>query len=377
MNAPAFIPPSARDEAWRLSPLRGWDFATYSAPALPLITMPNKPDWADQHVALVNGAPSASHSLVAIEAAPDALGAAALTAPGGEGAFAAWAGETAQGILDLSTLGPTVLLSLYAAGEGVLAANWLRLRVPAGQEFTLVEELRGKGTHLLNTRLEILLDPGARLRHIRIQDQSLRGFSVGSVWVQAAKDAHYHSTAIALGAGFARHEIAVELLGGGARADLTSANLASNMRQGRGQHLDTTSYIHHAVADTQSNALTKSLLAKRGRAVFQGKIRVAPNAQKISGHQLSRGLMLSEQADLKVKPELEIFADDVVCSHGATIGVLDDTQLFYLRSRGIPEAQARQLLVQSFLAEVLEGIALAPVRQALDARLALWLETQT
>ena len=155
MNAPAFIPPSARDEAWRLSPLRGWDFATYSAPALPLITMPNKPDWADQHVALVNGAPSASHSLLAIEAAPDASGAAALTAPGGEGAFAAWAGETAQGILDLSTLGPTVLLSLYAAGEGALAANWLRLRVPAGQEFTLVEELRGRGTHLLNTRLEI------------------------------------------------------------------------------------------------------------------------------------------------------------------------------------------------------------------------------
>jgi Fe-S cluster assembly protein SufD len=132
--------------------------------------------------------------------------------------------------------------------------------------------------------------------------------------------------------------------------------------------------IDHAVPDCESHELFKNVLADKARGVFQGKIIVARDAQRTNGYQMSRGLLLSPGAEADTKPELEIYADDVKCSHGATVGALDDTSIFYLRSRGIPEGEAKALLVGAFVAEVLDQIDDETVRGALTTHVDKWLE---
>jgi Fe-S cluster assembly protein SufD len=123
------------------------------------------------------------------------------------------------------------------------------------------------------------------------------------------------------------------------------------------QHCDNTTVIDHLVPDTSCREVFKGVLADESRAVFQGKIKVHRNAQRSDGHQLSKALLLSDRAEIDAKPELEIYADDVKCSHGATAGELDRDALFYLRARGLPEARARLLLIESFLSEAVEEIS--------------------
>jgi Fe-S cluster assembly protein SufD len=139
------------------------------------------------------------------------------------------------------------------------------------------------------------------------------------------------------------------------------------------QHVDNTTVIDHACPQTTSRELYKGVLDGEARAVFQGKIVVRPDAQKISGHQANHTLLLSDAAEIDTKPELEISADDVKCSHGATAGALDEDALFYLRSRGIPESAARSILIEAFLGEVIDGIALAGLRDPLEYMVAEWM----
>jgi Fe-S cluster assembly protein SufD len=167
-----------------------------------------------------------------------------------------------------------------------------------------------------------------------------------------------------------RNEITVRLEGAGAECHLNGAYLM----RGR-QHCDNTTTIEHLVPETSCREVFKGVLDDEARAVFQGRIVVHPGAQKSNGHQLSKALLLSDRAEIDTKPELEIYADDVLCSHGATAGALDDEALFYLRSRGIPEAKARRMLIEAFLAEAINSIAAEGLCPALMSGVVAWLTT--
>jgi Fe-S cluster assembly protein SufD len=171
-----------------------------------------------------------------------------------------------------------------------------------------------------------------------------------------------------MGLGLARNEINVVYAGEGGKLDLSGAYLARD-----GEHIDTTLVVDHAVPRCESRELFKGVLDGHARGVFQGKIIVRPDAQKTDGKQMSQALMLSEDAEFDSKPELEIFADDVVCGHGTTSAELDPDLLFYCRSRGIPENEARALMIESFIGEAIDKVEHAELRTALTAFAMGWL----
>ena len=159
-----------------------------------------------------------------------------------------------------------------------------------------------------------------------------------------------------------RNHLAATFAGEGGKLDLAGCFLGRDA-----EHIDTTLVVDHAVPGCTSRELVKGVLADRARGVFQGKVIVRPDAQKTDGKQMAQALMLSEDAEFDSKPELEIFADDVVCGHGSTAAQLDDDMLFYLRSRGIPLAEARALLIESFVGEVFDKLEDEQLREALSA----------
>jgi Fe-S cluster assembly protein SufD len=169
----------------------------------------------------------------------------------------------------------------------------------------------------------------------------------------------------------ARAEIHTELTGPGATAHLNAAQLLTGV-----QHADLTSVVRHAAPHGTSRQTVKHVLAGRSRGVFQGRIEVARHAQKTDGYQMNQALLLSPDAEIDCKPELEIFADDVKCSHGATVGELDPEQLFYLRSRGIPDNEARAILVRAFLTEAIETVTHEAARGMLERAVGAWWERQ-
>lgn len=146
---------------------------------------------------------------------------------------------------------------------------------------------------------------------------------------------------------------------------------AAQLLGGR-QHADFTTVVSHDAPNCASRQTVKNVLTGRSRGVFQGKIEVARGAQKTDGYQMNQALLLSPDAEIDSKPQLEIYADDVKCSHGATVGELDDGQLFYLRSRGIPQPEARAMLVRAFLTEALDTVSHEPIRAVLEEAVALW-----
>jgi Fe-S cluster assembly protein SufD len=143
-----------------------------------------------------------------------------------------------------------------------------------------------------------------------------------------------------------------------------------------GQHADTTTFLDHAAPDCASRQTYKTVLAGRSRGVFQGKILVRQVAQRTDGYQMNQALLLSDDAEINAKPQLEIYADDVKCSHGATVGALDEAQLFYLRARGIPAGQARAMLIEAFLTEAIEGVTNPLAQAALAEAMAGWWEAE-
>jgi Fe-S cluster assembly protein SufD len=232
----------------------------------------------------------------------------------------------------------------------------------------LLESHLGDGNgRFANYGVELVLKSGARLEHVRLQAESPSALHVTSIGASIARDAEYRALYAALGAQLARVDVNVRLTAAGARARINNvAVLESGIA-------DTTTVMDHESAHTESRQLFKSVVGGRGRAVNQGRVTVRAGAVKSDSHQLFKALLLSTRAEADAKPELEIFADDVVCGHGTAIGALDEDALFYLRSRGIPEAEARGLLIRAFLEEALEGFGDAAVHEALwralDAKL--------
>ena len=192
---------------------------------------------------------------------------------------------------------------------------------------------------------------GATLDHIKLQLESATTQHLGLTCLSLGERADVNSMSLSLGGALSRLETHVLLDGEYGELGLSSIYLGKN-----NQHHDMTTRVAHEVANCNSRQIIRGVLDDKARGVFQGQVRVAPHAQKTDGQQMSRALLLSRDAEADAKPELEIFADDVVCSHGATVGELDETHLFYLRSRGIDEAEARAMLIDAFLIEAVAEI---------------------
>jgi Fe-S cluster assembly protein SufD len=216
------------------------------------------------------------------------------------------------------------------------------------------------------------LEKGAKLRHYRIQDNSVEAIYTQNTHVTQAADSTYEACVLTTGASLSRNQIHVELQGAGAEVYLSGLNLLTGA-----QHGDTTITIEHQAPHCHSNQLYKTIVDEKAHCVFQGKVHVHQIAQKTDGYQLSNALILSKAAIMDTKPELEIYADDVKCSHGSTTGKIDDAPLFYLRSRGLSEAQARMLLMQAFLGPVVDNIKDEKVQEIFGDLSLQWLERQT
>ena len=261
------------------------------------------------------------------------------------------------------------------ASDGAAFAVHPRLLVIAleGSEATLVESFGAVGgaSGFTDTVAEIDLGPGARLRHVRLQEEGAGASHIGLARVRLARDAAYNGFVVSAGARLSRTELRIALDGKGAECTLDGITLV----RGR-QHADITTDVAHASGHARSSQTFKAVLGDQARSVFQGRVFVAKDAQKTDAHQSNRNLLLSRGAHADSKPELIIHADDVKCSHGATVGDLDRDALFYLRARGIDEGTARALLIEAFVQETIEAIPADAVRARVERTVASWLASE-
>lgn len=264
---------------------------------------------------------------------------------------------------------PIQLLFLTAPTDGpILVQPRAYIVAETSASVTVVEQfasLAATEAHFTNAATEISVAPNARVAHIRLQQEaSETGFHIGRTHVRQERDSHYAGSAIAVGAKFSRHNVAVSLGG-----DLAEVQLHGLTVVGDDCLADTHSEIVHCCPNGTSSQLHKCLLDGRSRGVFNGKIFVPQAAQQTNAAQLNRNLLLSPKARIDTKPELQITADNVKCSHGATVSQLEADEVFYLRSRGLSEAAARHLLVDAFAAEILNYIPVPSLRDRLAATL--------
>jgi Fe-S cluster assembly protein SufD len=268
---------------------------------------------------------------------------------------------------------PVEVLHLGGLSDQAVAYHpRLLVLLEADSRAVLVEHFLGLGeqAYFANAATEIRVAEGARLDHIKVQGEGAEATHLASCHVWLDRQATFISFSLALGAQLSRNEVHVRLEGEGARCRVNGAYLMRGK-----QHCDNTTLIEHLKPDTSCREVFKGVLDDQSRGVFQGRIVVHRGADKTDGHQLCKTLLLSDRAEIDVKPELEIYADDVKCSHGATVGDIDEQALFYLRSRGIPEARARSLLIQAFLDEALDEVGIPALHEALLSRVAAWLGT--
>jgi Fe-S cluster assembly protein SufD len=225
-----------------------------------------------------------------------------------------------------------------------------------GAELTLIENQSADGG-FRNTGIEIVLGANARLTHVRFAGASPEAVQIEDVAVRVARDGVYRAHFFNGGAELSRLIVRMTLKDTGANADLSGVSVLGGQL-----HADVTTHVYHAAGETRSVQLFKHVAGGKSRAVYQGKITVAKGADKSDSRQTAKALLLGERAEADLKPELEIFADDVKCAHGAAVGDLDADSLFYLRARGIPENEARNMLLRAFLREVVDGIEYETVR---------------
>ena len=270
--------------------------------------------------------------------------------------------------------GAIEILHLAQPGTEPLAA-FPRAIIAAGAESraTVVERHFGPdgAAYFCNGVLAIDLAPEASLRHYRAQGEGDKAVHITTLRANIASGARLESFSLSLGGELARNDMAVNLNGDGAHITLDGAYLVDGRRI-----CDNTTVIEHKSRGTTARETFKGVLDDNARAVFAGRIHVHPDAQGTDGHQLSKALLLSDKAEIATKPELEIYADDVKCGHGATAGELAEDALFYLRARGIPELRARHMLIEAFVGEAVDGISDDAVRAQFRADIAQWLATR-
>ena len=312
--------------------------------------------------------------------AGDAALQAQLFAPGGADAMVALnsAMMTDGVVIDLAdgVMLKRPLHIVHIASGATPAAMFTRsiLRLGKQSGATLVESYlaaEGAGAYQVNDLLITAIGDQARLDHVRLTEDGREAFNISSAMVTLGAHAHFNTFGLTSGASVSRYQATIVFAGEGARVETNGVNLLN----GR-QHADTTLVMDHAVPNCGSREIFRAVVDDRAHSVFQGRIIVRPKAQKTDAKMMTRALLLSDEAEADNKPELEIFADDVTCGHGATSGALDESLLFYLRARGLPEKAAQALLIQAFVGEAIESIADDGLRDAAITAAQRWLEAR-
>jgi len=388
--------PTNRTEAWKYTNLRSLGSIAFAAPsaALEAVEIPRDSvaDIKGIEIVLVNGQLDESRSTLENLPAGLAITPLAKAIEWGNGAVKhALEDESAIDGLPLAALStagitggvlievaknadiakPIHIISIGSAGdEPVAFAPRNVVWVGASAKATLVESHVGvgEGSYFSNSVTHVTVEDEAVFHHYKLQNETRAAYHVAMTHVTCGEKVIYDNFALSCGAKLARNEIRGKLDGSEILYAVNGVYMAA-----ANQHLDNTTFIEHAKPNSQSREIYKGVLDENGRGVFQGKILVQRPAQKTDGYQMNRALLLSRKAEIDSKPELEIYADDVKCSHGATVGELDDDQLFYLKARGIAEHDARNMLIEAYLRDALEEIRMDSVAQAFGAKITDWL----
>lgn len=359
--------PTPRIEEWHytdLGPLTGQSFGLAEPAAADLEDL--LPD-AD-HLVYVNGRLDAAHSSAAQR--HQDLPAVAETGD----SVTALNGAFTSGGLDLrlergERLARPLQVLVVGVGGSAPAMTHQRHRIELGQnaEATVIFQFQGRSGGRLGTQvIEIGLAAGARLTLYRLQDEHADATLLTRIDARLGRDSSLQSVSVDSGSGLVRHDFNVDLAEPGAEAILSGL-----YQPAPGGHIDNHTRVVHSAPNGRSREYFRGVIDARAKAVFNGKVVVQPGAQKTDSEQHVANLLLSKKAEVNAKPELEIYADDVKCAHGATVGQLDDTALEYLRSRGIDAAAARALLLRAFATAVLERIGIPQLRRQAELRLGL------
>jgi len=262
---------------------------------------------------------------------------------------------------------------VHIASGGMPSAMFTRslLKLGNAASATLVESYiaaDGAKAYQVHDSLIISIGDKARLDHVRLIEDSREAFNISSASVTLGAKAHFNAFGLTSGSNVSRYQAVIAFAGEGSRVETNGVNLLN----GR-QHADSTLFLDHAVPNCESREIFRAVVDDRGHSVFQGRIIVRPDAQKTDAKMMTRALLLSDEAEADNKPELEIFADDVTCGHGATTGALDESLLFYLQARGLPEKEAQALLIQAFVGEAIESIASDGLRELAISAAQRWL----
>lgn len=249
----------------------------------------------------------------------------------------------------------------FAAAEGTAIFPHVVVIAESGSKATIVESYSSQARSFTNAAVQILVEDNAKLTHYRVQKDSAEAFNYGVTEVTLGKGS-YDSTNINLGGAISRHDIELKFTAEGGEAWVDGLYMLDGE-----QHSDTHSTIDHTVPNCLSHQTYKGVLNGRSRGVFNGKVFVRENAHGTDAQQQNKNLLLSNDARVDTKPQLEIFNDDVKCSHGATVGQLEDEEMFYLLTRGLPEPLARNLLTYGFAEEVINKIEIEAIKSDLDA----------
>ena len=263
-----------------------------------------------------------------------------------------------------STSRQTIRILNLITNEGKTQAVYPRCIVLAkrNSETLIFEEFRimGNGTNFVNSVTDVIVEDGANLEHIIIDDFAKNTYHVANVCVKQCKDSNFVSHNFSMGKKFARRDFNVELNESGANCNLFGLYFVD-----KENHIDHHTTIEHKEANCNSNEHYKGILSGKSTGVFNGRIHVHPDAQKTDAIQKNQNLLLSDDAIIHTKPELEIYADDVKCTHGATVGQLDEKGLFYLRSRGLNRNEAQQMLIRAYVNEIIENVSDEKIRSKL------------
>lgn len=265
---------------------------------------------------------------------------------------------------DAAVIQQPIYLLLLTEGQSVSASPRNLIRVGRAAQLCLVEtHVGGPGqTYLANHVSEIELDESARVDHYKLQSDSIAGYHIASTYVSQQAASRYRNHYFAFGGAISRNELLVFHSGEQIETVLNGLYMVSGK-----QLADCRTRIDHAMPHCESHEMYKGILDNQARGVFNGKIHVHPDAQKTDAKQSNQALLLSDDAVIDTKPELEIYADDVRCTHGATVGELDAQALFYLRSRGVPEPLARKVLIFAFANDVVQGVEANPLKKRLES----------
>ncbi|MBA2536253.1 MAG: Fe-S cluster assembly protein SufD [Actinobacteria bacterium] len=363
--------PNTADEHWRFTDLRGFDPDAFTANGQRAVAAPDS--MLDVDAAIV----TVTESSLEIERMPEGVRVERLeshellgTLVGSDEKFAAhnaamWENGLLVHVPRRVVLEKPIYVRITNAGEG--GALFWRLLVVAEPEarFTLIEEYASDSSDAAgysNAVAELFVGQGAKLEYVSIQNLSRETWHFASHHARVERDAELDWVAGGFGSKKGKTRIQNDLAGPGATSRVTGAYFADGE-----QHLDYDTFQEHIAPSTTSDFAFKGALRDSARAVWRGMIRVEPDAQKTNAYQENRNLLLSESAHADSIPGLEILANDVRCTHGATIGQVDREQLFYLMARGLSRAEAERLIVRGFFADILDRIELEPVREALGA----------